>query len=456
MDETKPDRPSQQPSKAEKSGRLNRLTQFLTEFISTVASKNKLIAHLRTPLFRNAYYLMASTATFGLGSFAFWAIAARFYSEEDVGLASAAISAISLIAVISGLGLGFGLIRFLPNAGEKSTQMINACLTIGGSTSIVVGTIFLAGLGFWSPALTFIRERPIYIACFLVVAAGWTLFSLTEQVFVAKRNAKFTFTQNIAAATVKVLLLILFASFFGAFGIFSSAGLGMTAGLGVALFCLVPRVQRGYLPFPSLQRGVVNAMMHYSLGNYFAGLLWLLPGLLFPLMVVNILGAELNAYFYIAWAIAGMILMVPAALSSSLFAEGSYEEGRLLIDTKRSLKMNLIILVLMIVLVFAFGSRLLLLFGEAYSENATRLLWVLAISAIPMSVNNLYLTVMRVRKNIPRLIVVSAATTCLTLGLSYPLMLKFGILGVGMGWIAGQSIVAATIILPLLSRRLRA
>jgi len=81
---------------------------------------------------------------------------------------------------------------------------------------------------------------------------------------------------------------------------------------------------------------------------------------------------------------------------------------------------------------------------------------VLAVSAIPMSVNLLYITVMRVRKNIPRLIVVSAATTCLTLGLSYPLMRELGILGVGIGWIAGQSIVAAMIILPLLSGRLRA
>ena len=426
---------------------------FLSEVIEAATSKEKLKSHLHTSLFQNAYYLMASSAVTALGGFAFWIIAAKFYSAEEVGLASATISAVGLLAILSTLGMGFGLIRFLPNAGRRSTQMINSCFTIGGLVSIAVAIIFLAGLGFWSPALTFIREHPVYIAAFLVFTMAWTLFALTDQVFVAKRTAKFTFIKNITSAILKVPLPILFAASFGAFGIFTSAGLAMTVAVGIALLWFLPRVQRGYFPLPAFQKEVVNDMMHYSLGNYSASLLWSAPALLFPLLVVNILGAELNAYFYIAWAIAGITFVVPAGLSSSLFAEGSHEEDRLMTDTRRALKMNLLILLPVILLVFALGDKLLLLFGEEYSENATTLLWVLALSAIPLSINSLYLTVNRVRKNIPRLIVVSAAAACLSLGLSYPLMLELDLLGVGIAWLGGQGLVAAIVVLPLFHRR---
>ena len=44
--------------------------------------------------------------------FVFWVIAARFYSAEDVGLASAIVSAMS-IGMLSVLGLDLALIGFM-------------------------------------------------------------------------------------------------------------------------------------------------------------------------------------------------------------------------------------------------------------------------------------------------------------------------------------------------------
>jgi O-antigen/teichoic acid export membrane protein len=135
----------------------------ITDLAKILTSKEGLKSLYGVSLYRNAVYLMLNSGVFALTGFVFWIAAAKLYPAEAVGLSSAAISAIGLLAVLSTLGLDYGLIRFLPGSGEKANDMINSCFTIGGVVSIVVSGIFLAGLGIWSPALLPIRESCIYI-----------------------------------------------------------------------------------------------------------------------------------------------------------------------------------------------------------------------------------------------------------------------------------------------------
>ena len=88
--------------------------------------------------------------TINLSGFIFWILAARLYKPEDVGLASTALSAALFLANVSGLGLGFGLIRFLSGPGEKSRAPINSAFVLSVLASLVLATIFLAGLNLWS------------------------------------------------------------------------------------------------------------------------------------------------------------------------------------------------------------------------------------------------------------------------------------------------------------------
>ena len=92
---------------------------------------------IRDPLYRNSLFLMANTTVMtGLGFF-FWIVVARFYSEAEVGLGAATISAISLLALFSRLGLDFALIRFLPKA-EKPVELINSCFILSGIVALAV------------------------------------------------------------------------------------------------------------------------------------------------------------------------------------------------------------------------------------------------------------------------------------------------------------------------------
>ena len=243
---------------------------FVTEVLKTATSKEELKTRLFSSLFRNAYYLIASAVISSIGGTVFWIMAARFYSPADVGLAGSLISVIVLISTFSNLGMGFGLIRFLPTAENRANEMINSCLTIGVLASAGIAVIFLAGLSLWSRELMFIRESPLYVATFILLAIVWTLVVLVEQVFVAKRAAKYTLGQRMVAAVVRLPLPVAFAGYFGvgAFGIFVSAGLAMGGALLLALFWFLPRAEKGFLVVaPLVSRDVVGKIVGYSLGN---------------------------------------------------------------------------------------------------------------------------------------------------------------------------------------------
>jgi len=419
----------------------------------TVTSKEGLKSLLSIPLYSNAFYLTLDIAVVSLLGFAFWVLAAKLYTPAQVGLASATIAAVIFLARLSGLGFGYGLIRFLPSAGRKSNALINSCFTIAGLTSLVAALVFLAGLNLWSPALLYIRH-PIFSISFVLVTVMYTLFLLIDRAFIAKRSARYVLFKNATAGLVQIAAVIAFVAFLSAFGIFSSWGLAILVALAIGLFQFLSRAQRGYTPVPTVSKETVKGVIRFSLGNYIAELLWFAPFMLFPLMAINILGAEINAYFYIAWAIAQMLFAIPMVISYSLFAEGSYKEDLLQSNTIKAIKLHLLILVPAIVVLLVLGDKLLLFFGRSYAENGATLLRILALSVIPVSINYTYLSVMRVKKNTKGVILVSASVASLALSSGYILMAKVGILGLGLGWIAAQTLVAIIVSL-LLSPRLR-
>ncbi len=397
-------------------------------------------------LYRNAGYLMIGTAVTSATGFVFWIIAARFYPVEAVGLGSAIISAMGLLALLSNLGLGIGLIRFLPGAGRDGNDMMNSFFTVGGLASIAIALIFLAGLHLWSPALLSVRQHPIFFTAFVVFAGATALQPLVNDVFLAKLNTRLIVIKSIIFGALRIALLPVLAVFFAsAFGIFAAKGLAVAVALLIAGFCFLPRVQDGYRPCPKIERRILTDVVGYAGGNYIGRLLWQIPPLVLPLVVLNLLGAEMNAYFYIGWTIAMALKAIPSAIFNSLFAEGSNDEASIRTNIAKSLKLLFVLLLPVIALVFIVAEGLLLLFGPEYADNAALLLRIVAIAVIPWGINYLSITLERVRKNIKGIITLTGVVTSLSLGLSCLLMLQMGLIGVGLGYAAGQTIVASAV-----------
>lgn len=404
-----------------------------------------------TPLYRNAYYLIADVTVVSVLGFAFWTLAARIYSPAQVGLASATIAVIGLLARLSRLGFDFGLVRFLTDAGERGGVLINSCFTIAGLASLAAASVFLAGLSLWSPALLYLRH-PAFAIFFVLLTMAYAVFLLTEQAFIARRLARYALFKNTVAGIVKIAAVILLPYVLNGSGILAGWGLAVFIGLAAALFRFLPRIQPGYTPLPSVDRKIIKDMLRYSLVNYIAELLWLAPLMLFPLIVINTLGAEMNAYFYMPWTIAQMLFAIPMATASSLFAEGSYDEHLLQPNIYKSLNIILLILVPVVALLFPLSDRLLLVFGNSYSEAGAILLRILAVSAFPAGINYIGMSVMRVKKNIGGVILLSASVACLSLGSGYVLMTGQGLPGIGIAWLATQTLAAVVVASSLLFR----
>lgn len=396
--------------------------------------------YLRDPLYRNSLFLMANTAvTAGLG-FIFWMVVARFYTEAEVGLGSALISAMSLLALVSRLGLDATLIRFLTKS-ERPAAMINSCFTLCGIAALIAAVVYLVGLDEWSPALYFIRRNSVFAAAFVFFAVFWTLSWLMDVVFIARRRADFVLWKNTLFSVLKVPLPVLLVLYFHTFGIVASWGLAIGFALAVSFVLFMPRAQPGFKPLPKISLDTLKRLKGYSAGSYLASLAGAAPALILPIMIVNLLGPEQNAYFYVAWMIASLLFTIPTAVSQSLFAEGSHSEGDLARHVRRSYRFVFLLLIPALVVLLVLGQWLLLLFGASYSANALMLLRLLALSGIFVGINSVYYSTLRVERRIPELVTLSGFVALSVLITSYLTTPHTGIIGIGYAWIGAQAAV---------------
>jgi O-antigen/teichoic acid export membrane protein len=388
---------------------------------------------------------MINTAITSLLGFFFWMVVARFYTEGEVGYSSAIISAIGLLAMISMAGLNSSLIRFLPQA-KKPQDLINSCLTISGLFSVVISIIFIVGLDAWSPALAFIKENIIFSLAFIIFTCLWTVSSLLNAVFIARRRAGFVLSKSSIFTALKIPLPILFASYWHSFGVVASWGISLAVALAIALLLFLPKIQASYKPVPGLHMGIIKDLWRYSSGSYIANLLSTSLRFILPLLVVNLISAEQNAYFYIGWMIASLLFAIPQSVSQSLFAEGSHFEDKLRENVVKSLKFSFLLMIPSIIVIILAGKWLLLAFGHSYSLNALNLLWVLSLSGLPVIINRIYSSMIRVEGKLNELILLWACIVFSVLLASYFIVPFIGITGIGYAWLGTHTVVAIYII----------
>jgi O-antigen/teichoic acid export membrane protein len=425
--------------------------KLVADVFATIISMNRMKDLWHHPLYSNALYIMSANMANAVVGFVFWIVAARLYSTEEVGQGAALLSAASLLAMLSGLGFSYGLIRFL-GASRNPVALINSSFVVVASVSIGAALVYILGPGLWSPAIVSIRQNPAYLLVFALAVPVAALGGLTDNVFIARRTARFVLARNLIFNLLRLVLPVVLAAFLHSFGIFASWGAAVFASLLFSLFLFLPRAQPGYRLSFSVDCKAVGNMLRFSFANYLSDTFWSAPILIVQsILVVRLLGSESNAYFAVAWAMGGVLSAIPAAASLSLLAEGSHDEGKLRQSVWQGLKMTFLVLTPAVILVLVLADKFLLMFGPEYSRNAATLLRLLAVSALPLAINSLYFGTKRVEKNMRVVILLIVLAGAITLGLSYLLMPSKGISGVGIAWLVGQSCVTLVIV----SKRLR-
>jgi len=390
---------------------------------SVITKISELKNHLNEPLYRNSFFIMLTTPSSAGFGFIFWLAAAKLYSKEDIGIATALISSMTLPILISRFGLDQSLVRFFPER-DKSKIFSTACF-ITTFFALLFGIAFISGIDIFSPELKIIKKYAFLYFLFIIPSS---ILSLTGVSFVALRRAEYNFLQSLLVGS-RIIFLVLLVSF-GAFGIFISVGMSFILALIIsALFLL-----RFGIKVTGIDMEFLKESFHFSAGNYFSGLLLALPAQILPILVLSVLGAEETAHYYIAFTMSSLLFIIPTAFSTSLFVEGSHGEA-LKKNALKSLFAVFSLLVPGVIILYFLGGFLLGLIGKTYAAGGLELLRLMALSSFFVAINSIYFSIKKIQKDVKSLIFLSALIFALLIGLSYVFMPRFGIHGVGYAWL---------------------
>ena len=361
--------------------------------------------HLREPLIRNSFFIMASSFVAAGFGFFFWMIAARLYSQADVGIATALMSSMGLLILISRLGLDQSVIRFFPQRDKN--RVLGTAIIVPTAVALGAGAVFIAAVDVIAPELVIVRTvAPLYLVFLGAYSITWVL----EGAFNAIRKSEYYFILNLLYGS-RILFLFPLV-FLGAMGIFSSFGLSFVLGLILA-FILLARCS--IRPALGIDRAFLREAWQFSAGAYIAGMLMSAPNMVIPIMVLHVLGAESTANYYITYAIVSILFMIPYAFTTSLFVEGSHG-GEMKKSVFRTLASMFALLIPAIIGLSLFGEQILNLIGKDYVEGIT-LLRVLALSAVFVSICQTFISIAKVRNDIRSLIIISGFVSVALLGL---------------------------------------
>jgi O-antigen/teichoic acid export membrane protein len=360
-------------------------------------------------LLRNAGSLVASTGVASLLGVVYWMFAARVFSQGAVGYGSAAVSAMTLLGTIGMFGLGTLLIGELPRRTSRA-GLVSAALLTCGLGSLAIGLGFAVVAPHLSKNFANMIGTPDRAALFAagVAATGVTL--VFDQATIGLMRGGLQLGRNIAFAVVKVLVLPA-----SAMVLHDGFGAGITlswvTGLALSLVLVAARLWHAGEPvLPRPEWGVLRGLGKPAMAHNWLNLAMTMPFYLLPVLVTLIVSPAANAAFYIASMLTTFLFIVPAHLSTVLFAVVAADPQVVARKLRFALRLSFMIgLPGMAALIL--GAHLALgLFGKGYAE-ATVPMWLITLgypAAVPKS---LYIAVCRAAGRIPRAAVILTACT---------------------------------------------
>lgn len=377
-------------------------------------------------LYRNSFFIIITSITSGGLGFVFWMLAARIYPMEDVGVATALISSMTLILVLSKMGFDVSIIRYFPDMDKN--RALGTAIIVSSLFALFFSVIFVAGTDYWSPDLDLLV--PLTGILFIAIAITNVVLSLSGVAFTAVRKAKYYFFQNIVLGS-RLLFLIPLACF-GTLGLFGAYG---ASSILTLLFTLAYLNTIGIKPTFCIDRSFIHESFHFSVGNYISNIFILAPNNLLPIIALYVLGAETTAQYFIVFTMVSILFTIPNALSTSLLVEGS--NGVPLRESViKSITTTYAVLIPVATLFFIFGDSILSFIGKDYSGNSV-FFGTMILSSFLVSGLYIYSSILRIRRETREILYLTGLLFVLLTVSSYYLMQIYGLNGMGYAWILG-------------------
>lgn len=386
--------------------------------------------------------------------FTFWLLGSRVATSAELGRASALFTAIQFVNYASGLGLTVALARHATQHSPEADALFGWGIAATVVSSVIGGCAYLAVAD--TPATGLVTASPAGWAVFCAYTAGTSIGLLVDVRLMAGRRWGWLVGRLALTGLVRLPLTHL--------------DVGVAPDLWLYHLMLAPLAISGVLGVPILRwigAGSVSWRRPATLGPVarYAGVNWVstlasqAPQFLLPLLVASSVAASINASFFLAWTMTGLVFLVPAAIAQVLLVEGSRDAdapegpttesvGRV----KEALIFSLALATLAWLASLVVGQVVASVFGDAYDRLA-HLLPTLMLAGIPWALTSVRLSEARIRRD---QVATVAITVTLGLGILVPAFVLVPSHGTGAAtsaWLFGN--VAAALVAAVVHRRAR-
>lgn len=397
-------------------------------------------------------WILVGLATQAVLGFAFWLLGARVASSAELGRASALFTAIQFVNFAAGMGLTVALARHAVSRSEESDALFGWALAAAVLASCAGGLAYLAVVD--TPATQLVTGSHAERATFCAYVAGIGVGLLADVRLMAARRWRWLVGRYAIVGLLRLPLVLVDVAVAPDRWLFHLM-LGPLALSGVLMVAVLPAIGAGSVRWR--RPATLVPVARYAGVNWVATLASQAPQYVLPLVVANSVASSVNASFFLAWTVTGMVMLAPAAISQVLLVEGSHDpasgagdEAEASRRSRDALRFALGLAVVAFLGGLAGGQLAAVAFGDGYDRLALFLPGLL-VAGIPWAYTSVQLSEARLRRDQRTTIAITA-----TLGLVVlvPALLLVPSRGAGAAigaWVAGN--VAAAVVAALAAHR---
>ena len=339
--------------------------------------------------------IAAKVASLGFG-FVFWVAAARLFPQAEVGVAAGVVAAMMLCTQLMLMGVGSAVIVQLPRNRSRPGPLLDTSFAIVAIASLIGAAAFLVLAAGAFSELDVVSSSVLYSVEFLIASVFGTVWILLDQVSTAQRRGDHAL---IRALMLGVFMFALLGGLAAASGSEGSEVIFAPWAIGTLAVCAIGFVQLrrslGYRLRARVLKSHARTLVRLGVANHMLTLAERAPGLVLPIVVIELVSPEANAAWYAAWAMATVVYWVPMQFGMTLFAELADEPESMGELVQRGLRHSLAIAATCAAVVAIGAGPLLSLLGEGYAEAGVEPLRLLLLAFLPMAFVQAYFAVCR-------------------------------------------------------------
>jgi O-antigen/teichoic acid export membrane protein len=381
-----------------------------------------------------------ATSTLG---FAFWVYAARSLPAAQVGLAAAAIAAMTLVSTFAMLGVGTLLISEVQRRPRSSIPSL-----FGTGLLIVVTAGLIAGCvaGIVGPLLSSgLRQTgdvPIGFVAFVLGTAAMAAGAVLDEAVLGIRRERVVFLRNTSASIIRIVALvsIVHAGVGDANALLLCWTISILLSLLIALASLrLGRLGPWRVPFRE-RLDEARANVRHARGHHSLNLILQSSAYLLPVIAALIAHPRGVAYFNSARLVAAALLTIPFMLTIALFASTAGDASRVSERVRLTVPAGLALASLCALGTILFGQTVMQIFGRAYASEGATYLKLLALAGPLLVIKDHYVAIQRVRGALGEAARWVTAGTFVEMGGAILGGALYGLTGLCVGWLVGLTL----------------